>query len=265
MIITLTTDFGYKDGFAGIMKGVIAGINPQAQVVDLSHGVPPQDITSAALLLRYSVPYFPRGTIHVVVVDPGVGSERRPILIEAGADYLIGPDNGVLSLAAAAAPTARVIHLTNSEYHRPEVGNTFHGRDVFAPVAAHVSLGTPPESLGQPVHDFVQLTWPPVTVTETAVRGKIVYIDGFGNLFTNIREQDLVGLPRAKLAFELGGVTIQGLADHYAAAGPGTLVALINSWKLLELAVYGGSAQQRCGARIGDQVIARDLTAKERR
>src|SRR5687767_5648334 len=139
MIITLTSDFGYTDSFVGIMKGVIGGINPRARIVDLSHGVAPHDIMGAALLLRYSVNYFQQGTVHLAVVDPGVGSARRPILIEAAGNYFVGPDNGVLSLACADAKPLRTIHLSNPAYHRPSVSKTFHGRDVFAPVAAHLS------------------------------------------------------------------------------------------------------------------------------
>jgi S-adenosylmethionine hydrolase len=257
VIITLTTDFGHKDGFAGIMKGVIAGINPQAQVIDLSHGIPRQDVTSAALLLRHSVNYFPRGTIHVAVVDPGVGSERRPILVAGSGRFFIGPDNGVLSLACAVSTPLQAIHLTNAAYHRNHVSSTFHGRDVFAPVAAHLSLGIAPESLGEAIHDFVQIPWPAVQATGNTVLGEIVYIDVFGNLFTNITAGDLAMLSKGTLAFAIGDVVIQGLASHYAAAAPGTLIAVVNSWELLELAIHRGSAEQQCGARIGDKVEAR--------
>jgi S-adenosyl-L-methionine hydrolase (adenosine-forming) len=259
MMITLTSDFGYKDSFVGIMKGVIAGINPQARIVDLSHGVAPQDVMGAALLLRHSVKYFPPRTIHVAVVDPGVGSARRPIMIEAAGNYFVGPDNGVLSLACAESQPLRTIHLSNTAYHRPSVSKTFHGRDIFAPVAAHLSLGVDAASFGEPVEDFAQLAWPALTVTSTAVQGEIVYIDHFGNLLTNIGAGQLQAFAKDKLAFNLRGIVIGGLASHYAAAGAGGLVALINSWEVLEIAVYQGNAQQRCGARIGDKVEARVL------
>jgi S-adenosylmethionine hydrolase len=259
MIITLTSDFGYKDSFVGIMKGVIAGINPRARVIDLSHGVAPQDVVGAALLLRHSVEYFPLGTVHVAVVDPGVGSARRPILIEAAGHFFIGPDNGVLSFACAGAAGSRVIHLTNTAYHRPRTSQTFHGRDVFAPAAAHLSLGVDPRSLGEPVEDFTQLVWRPARVTSKGIQGEIVYIDGFGNLFTNVGTRELQSFDTDKLAFHLGGVVIQGLASHYAAAEPGGLVALVNSWGVLEIALNQGNAQQRCGARIGDKIEARVL------
>ena len=257
MIITLTTDFGYKDPFVGIMKGVIAGINPEARVVDLSHGVAPQDIMGAALILRHSVGHFPRGTIHVAVVDPGVGSARRPILIEAAGNCFIGPDNGVLSLALAREKPLRITHLSNAAYHRQPVSATFHGRDVFAPIAAHLSLGMEAAVLGATVQDFNRIAWPEVGKFPAGLRGEIVYIDTFGNLCTNVSEHELRGLPDAKLALSLGDVVIDGLAPNYAAGGTGNYVALINSFGLLEIAVYQGNAQRRCGARVGDKIQIR--------
>jgi S-adenosylmethionine hydrolase len=262
MIITLTSDFGHKDSFVGIMKGVIAGIAPQAHVIDLSHGVAPQDIMAGALLLRHSVDYFPEPSVHVAVVDPGVGSVRRPILIQAGNRYLVGPDNGVLSLACGEATPLRMIHLSNSAYHRQPASKTFHGRDIFAPVAAHLSLGVDPACLGDPIDEFTKIAWPAVTVTAQDVNGEIMYIDGFGNLYTNIGAQELQRFDADELAFSVGDIVIQGLASHYAAgafrAGP---IALINSWGLLEIAVYNGDAQKHCGARIGDKVKVRVLEA----
>src|ERR1051325_11087250 len=155
MRITLTTDFGYIDPFVGIMKGVIAGINPDVQVVDATHGVPPQNLIAGALVLRHSVDYFPSGTIHVVVVDPGVGTARRPILIECEHMYLIGPDNGVLSLALETHKAVRTVELSNQTYQLYPTSNTFHGRDIFAPAAAHVSRGVDPGSFGEQVENLV--------------------------------------------------------------------------------------------------------------
>jgi S-adenosyl-L-methionine hydrolase (adenosine-forming) len=257
MVVTLTTDFGYKDPFASIMKGVIAGINPLARVIDLSHGIAPQDVMGAALILRFSVNDFPRGSIHVAVVDPGVGSARRPLLIESGGNYFIGPDNGVLSLALADDPPDRIIHLSNAAYHRHPPSPTFHGRDIFAPVAAHLSLGTDPRAFGEPVQDFARSAWPGITKSPTGLIGEIVYIDGFGNLFTNITKRELEALSHHNLAISVGDVVIQGLVTNYAAGRIGSAVALINSWGLLEIAVYQGNAQQRCGAWIGDKIQIR--------
>jgi len=257
MIIALTTDFGYKDPFVGIMKGVIAGINPDARVIDLSHGVAPQDIMGAALILRHSVNHFPRGSIHVAVVDPGVGSARRPILIEATGNYFIGPDNGVLSLALIDEEPARIIHLSNAAYHRQPVSATFHGRDIFAPAAAYLSLGTAVTAFGEAVQDYCRIAWPGIAKSVKGLQGEIVYIDGFGNLCTNVTENELKGLPRDKLAINVGNVAIQGLATNYAAVGKGSFIALINSWGLLEIAVFQGNAQQHCGARVGDKIQIR--------
>ena len=256
-MITLTTDFGYKDPFVGIMKGVIGGINPQARIIDLTHGIAPQEIVGAALLLHHAVNYFPRGSIHVAVVDPGVGSDRRPILIEARGNYFIGPDNGIFSLALRDEVPSRIVHLSNPAYHRMPVSTTFHGRDIFAPVAAHLSLGVDCTVMGEATGEFTRLPWPAVTATSNGLEGEIVYIDGFGNLFTSVGVEDLKALSSDRLEFTVCGVVTQGLVTHYAAAAVGDFVALINSWGLLEIAVYRGNAQDRCGARTGDKIQIR--------
>jgi len=254
MLITLTTDFGYADPYVGIMKGVICRIDPHARIVDLSHGVPAQNIMAGALLLRHSLQYFPRGTIHIAVVDPGVGSARRPLLVEADGNYFIGPDNGVLSLAIERRRPTRIIHLSNPNYYLRPASMTFHGRDIFAPVAGYLSLGIAPEAFGETINDCVELHWPTILRTETTIEGEIVYIDGFGNLFTNIRAEDLEKLSGRPLRITVRDLSILGLAGHYAAVEPGKYVALINSWGLLEIAIYKGSAQRRSGAILGDKV-----------
>jgi len=254
MLITLTTDFGQKDSFVGIMKGVIAGINPQAHVIDITHGIPPQDILAGALTLRHAVRYFPRGSIHVAVIDPGVGSARRPLLIEWDGNYFIGPDNGVLSLAGENVEPTHIVHLSNPAYHLKRTGTTFHGRDIFAPAAAHLSVGVSPMALGEALGNFVKLALPEVARQDRSIEGEIVYIDSFGNLFTNIREHDLTGLPRNKLDIVVRSVTIRGLSQNYASAGVGEFLAVINSWDMLEIAAYKDNAQKRIGAKIGDRV-----------
>jgi S-adenosylmethionine hydrolase len=210
-----------------------------------------------ALVLRHSASYFPRGTIHVAVVDPGVGSARRPLLVECGGQYFIGPDNGVLSLALANKLTERLVGLSDPTYHLRPTSATFHGRDIFAPVAAHLSLGIDPAAFGDPVDDYVRLGWPQVMKSEQNIDGEIVYTDRFGNLFTNIEEQILRSLPKDKLRISLGNVNIQGLAPNYTAGADGRFIALINSWGLLEIALYKDSAQRSCQARIGDRVRIR--------
>jgi len=255
--ITLTTDFGYKDPFVGIMKGVILGINPNARIVDLSHGIGPQDIRGAALVLKHSAPFFPPATIHVAVVDPGVGSQRRAIVIESEGSFFIGPDNGVLSFAVRDKVNNTIIELANERYHLTPKSATFHGRDVFAPVAAHLSLGVPARNLGPTIESYTLLDWPVVMKTADGVQGEIIYIDNFGNLITNVHERDLKSLPREKLAVSLADVTIHGLASNYAGAEKDDYTALINSWGLLEISCFNGRAHLRSGADIGDPVHIR--------
>ena len=254
MQITLTTDFSQQDPYVGMMKGVIAAINPQAQVIDLSHGVPPQNIMAAGLILQHSIRYFPAGTIHVVVVDPGVGSSRRPILIEFDGSYFIGPDNGVLSVAFERKQPSQIIHLSNPTFQLQTISKTFHGRDIFAPAAAHLSLGVPVSDFGEKLDSFIELVVPKVGRQEQQISGEIVYVDSFGNLFTNIRERDLTGLAKDRLRIVLGAAEIGGLADGYASVVTGEFVCLFNSWGLLEIAVNKGSARQRTGAKVGDKV-----------
>jgi S-adenosylmethionine hydrolase len=254
MLITLTTDFGYQDPFVGIMKGVIASINPDAQVIDLSHGVSPQNIKAAGLILQHSIRYFPAATIHVVVVDPGVGSARRPILIDFDGGYLVGPDNGVLSVALERKPPNQVIHLCNSEFHLQPVSRTFHGRDIFAPVAAHLSLGVPAIEFGDKLESFTDLLIPRVVRADQRVIGEIVYVDTFGNLFTNIRDRDLTGLDKARLRISLKEVELGSLVSNYAAVVAGEFACLFNSWGFLEIAVNKGHAERRTGAKVGDPI-----------
>ena len=236
------------------MKGVIAAINPEVQVIDLTHGVPAQNVMAGALILQHSVRYFAAGTIHVVVVDPGVGSARKPILIEHGGSYLIGPDNGVLSLVLEDKPPDCVVELTNPAYHLQDISKTFHGRDVFAPVAAHLSLGVPPIEFGKPLSSWVTLFMPRVRRGKNRLEGEIIYVDSFGNLFTNIHERDLTGLPRKRLLVGLAGSPLGGLVTNYAGAGAGEFACLFNSWGLLEIAVNQDSAKKRTSAKIGDKV-----------
>jgi S-adenosylmethionine hydrolase len=254
-IISLLTDFGTQDGFVGIMKGVILGINPSAILVDLSHEVAPQDILTGALILRSAVAFFPPGTIHVAVVDPGVGSTRRAIIVETATSLFIGPDNGLLSLAAPPDSVQRIIHLTNRHYFLPHVTQTFHGRDVFAPVAAHVSRGVSLEDCGPSVASMEQLTLPAVERDTVQIAGRVIAIDRFGNIVTNISAADLLPFPMERLSVSIGPVQIHGLASTYASVPVGTVTALLNSWGLLEIAVRNGSATQQLGAQRGSLVL----------
>ena len=252
-LITLTTDFGTRDPFVGIMKGVIFGINPAARVIDLSHGIPAQEFTGAAAVLRQSAPFFPHGTIHVAVVDPGVGSERRPLLIEAEGSFFVGPDNGILSLAVAEKTVRQIVHISNEIYHLKPVSATFHGRDIFAPVAAYLSLGIPAREFGVTASDYTRIAWPDIIKADRSIEGEIIYIDGFGNLITNVREEDLKEFQR-QVTISLGGIRVQGVDHSYTNGAEKDYVALVNSWGLLEISRFRGNAQLESGAKIGDKV-----------
>jgi len=253
-LITLLTDFGTQDAFVGIMKGVILNINPAVSLVDLSHGVPPQDIVAGALMLCSAAAFFPPGTIHVAVVDPGVGSARHALLIETREAFFIGPDNGILSLAAPAETVVRIIQLTNAEYFLEKRSHTFHGRDIFAPIAAHLSLGKAPERFGPAVPTMERLTLPKVEYHETGLSGSVISIDHFGNLITNITEADLQPFSKENLLVSINTMRIQGVVASYAAVETGAPAALINSWGRLEIAVRNGSAAQHCGVLAGHPV-----------
>ncbi|HWP58853.1 MAG TPA: SAM-dependent chlorinase/fluorinase [Candidatus Acidoferrales bacterium] len=256
-VITLTTDFGTDDAFVGIMKGVILGINPAARLVDLSHNVPPQDVLAGALILRSAVRYFPAGTVHLAVVDPGVGSARRALLIQTEDAFYVGPDNGLLSLAVGGKTVREIIELTNGDFFLKPTSHTFHGRDIFAPVAAHLSLGKAAREFGRPVDRFINIDWPEPRRQKDALEGEIIYIDRFGNLTTNLSASDLRALGAGEPLFSLKGHTIRGLDRHYAAAAGKGLCALINSWDLVEIARFQESARAFTGAARGDKVSVR--------
>jgi S-adenosylmethionine hydrolase len=212
-------------------------------------------------VLRYAVPAFPPGTIHVAVVDPGVGSGRRPLLIEAEGSFFIGPDNGLLSLALEGKKTGRIIHLANQSYHLKPTSATFHGRDIFAPVAAYLSLGIGAGDFGEEVDDFTRLEWPELVEAEGGLIGKVIYIDTFGNLVTNIRESDLGDFGSRGLTISVAGATAHGLASSYSSEEAG-YAAIINSWGLLEIFSFSGNAQLLSGAKLGDTVSVRRAEAK---
>lgn len=257
-IISLLTDFGTQDGFVGIMKGVILGITPSVTIVDLSHEVPPQDILTGALILRSAIGFFPPGTIHVAVVDPGVGSTRRALMVETATAILVGPDNGLLSLAAPPASVRRVVHLTNSRYFLPRVSHTFHGRDIFAPVAAHLSRGMPLDDFGPVATNMERLALPVVEHAPHTITGSVIAIDRFGNIVTNITAADVLPFPTQSLSVSIGPVQIHGLASTYAAVPVGAVTALLNSWGMLEIAVRNGSAAQQLGVQRGAAVLITD-------
>lgn len=258
-IITLTTDFGYKDPFVGIMKGVILSINPFVNIVDITHGISPQNILEAAIMIEMSFKSFPYKTIHVVVVDPGVGSARRPILVITDHYYFVGPDNGVFSLIYRLKnETFSVIHITSEHYFMPEISSTFHGRDIFAPVAAWLSRGIEYSKFGDPINDYVCIHFPePVVLNENTAEGEVIYIDCFGNAVTNIR----IGLineflrekavRRPKVFFREKEAPFK---SHYEEAEDENLYSLVNSFGHLELFVKRGSASSKFGIVVGEKV-----------
>jgi len=253
-LVTLTTDFGTVDPWVGVMKGVLATRAPEARVVDLTHGIRPQNVLAGALVLRYALPYFPPGTIHLAVIDPGVGSARRPICVETSREILVGPDNGLLSLAAS-APPARAYHLKEGRFFPAPQSATFHGRDVFAPVVAALATGTRPSELGPEIHDMHVLQVPEPCRDAGAIRGEVVYVDHFGNLITNVPQSLLATFPAQPTSISIRGVRVAGISRSYAAVPPGQPVAVVNSWNHLEIAVRDGSAARALGAGIGDEVI----------
>lgn len=255
-LITLSTDFGIADWFVGTMKGVIATLAPEARVIDLGHGIAPGDIWSGAFALAAAIPYFPPGTIHVAVVDPGVGSDRAAIAIQTDHEVLVGPDNGLLSLAARGR-TIRAAHaLTNPECFLPDVSRTFHGRDLFAPVAARLANGTPLQEFGPAIQSWCQLQWPEPRIYPNHIEGEVVHVDHYGNALTNVPAQALAQRPKIDQA-HVAGIDIP-IRATYAAVKSGDPVAIISSNHLLEVAVNHGNAAREFGLSRGSRISLRE-------
>ena len=251
--ITLTTDFGLSDPYVGVMKGVILSINPQARVIDISHLIKAGSVLQAAGILQESYSFFPKGTVHVAVVDPGVGTERRLILLETEEHFFVGPDNGIFWPIIAAHPQSKVIHLTESEYFLPDIAHTFHGRDIFAPVAAHLSRGVDPGKMGHPISDPMPLKIPRAQQTEEVLTGQVLRVDHFGNLISNILHKDLDQFSgSARPVIKIGDLMIEGLCKTYADVSGGEILAMIGSSGLLEIAVNLGRACDRLGMNLED-------------
>lgn len=246
-VITLTTDFGARDPYVASMKGVLRGLCPAAMIDDLSHAIPPRDIREAALFLEAAVPHYPPGSIHIAVVDPGVGGTRRALAVRAGGQILVGPDNGVLSLAWGDEPEARA--LENATLFRHPVSRTFHGRDVFAPVAGHLANGLAFDAVGPPVADPAAWRIPEPVAVGGGWRGEIIHIDHYGNCVTNL-PQDLA---RAGAVLVAGGARVP-LLGIYADAAPGAALALVGSTGRIEFSVREGDAAGRYGLSRGVEV-----------
>ena len=256
-IITLTTDFGLSDPYVAMMKGVILSINPSAKLVDVTHQIGTGSISQAALMIHETFPFFPEGTVHVAVVDPGVGSNRRLLALEAADHFFVGPDNGLFWPVFRDFAGAKAVQLTQSRYFLQSITPTFHGREIFAPVAAHLSLGLSLPSLGPAVRDLTKLTTPQPRIEAGVLCGEIIRTDHFGNLVTNISGKELTNfLQSASPRIEAGKLVIRKLNRIYADCEEGESLALINSSGLLEIAVNLGRASEYIGLNNGEIVGA---------
>ena len=256
-IITLTTDFGTRDPFVGVVKGVILQIAPGVRLVDLTHEISPHDVLEGALALEAAVPFFPPGTIHLAVVDPGVGSPRRPLAIAAAGQQFVGPDNGLFSFLFCAGDW-RAVRLEAEAYRLPAVSSTFHGRDVFAPAAAHLALGTPLHRFGSPVTDPIVIPWPTARREADQLVGEVIHTDRFGNLVTSVRALDLEALgPVSSLVVEVEEKEVGRIVGCYADLPWGRAGTIIGSSGRLEISVREESAVAVLGARRGSSVRVR--------
>lgn len=261
-VVTLLTDFGLADPFVGIMKGVILGQVPKARLVDLTHLVPPQQILAGALQLRSAVSFFPAGTVHLAVVDPGVGSSRRALVVETPSAFLVGPDNGLLAPAAELLGVRRMFAIEARERMRQPVSSTFHGRDVFAPVAAYLAAGGAADAVGPRRESMTSLPLPVPRAESGSLLGEVIHVDGFGNLVTNLEHAQLRGFPARGLSVSIAGVRLASVSPSYSAVPEGAAVAVIGSWGFLEIAVRNGSAAAAFPAGVGTPVtVSREAEA----
>jgi S-adenosyl-L-methionine hydrolase (adenosine-forming) len=261
-IITLITDFGMSDPYVAMMKGVILSINPAAIVVDVTHQIGSGFITQAARIISETFPFFPRSTVHVAVVDPGVGTARRLIALSAEGHFFVGPDNGIFWPVMERRGAEKIIHLTESRFFLPYTSHTFHGRDVFAPVAGHISLGVGLEEMGTTITDPTPLSLPLPYSKENILYGQVIHVDNFGNLVTNIGDDELRKfLESGRPHIHVGRLLVYGLNDIYADVDRGQPLALINSSRLLEIAVNMGRACEYVGVPneniVGTTVMVR--------
>lgn len=260
-LITLTTDFGTGSAYVAQVKGVILTRCREAEIVDISHAISPQNVREGAVVLADATPRFPEGTLHVAVIDPGVGTRRRIIYAQIGQQHYLAPDNGLLSLLVRTAPLRRLRVVDRPQYWLPQVSPTFHGRDIFAPVAAYLAQGGSPDEIGSPTERLeVRLDWPEPHLELGRITGQVLYVDSFGNLITNITGELLARLgDPSSLTARCGDRQIQGMVTSYGAALPGELVALLDSQGRLEIAEVGGSAARTLGVAAGAEILVRIL------
>ena len=255
-IITLTTDYGTSDHLVGVLKGVILSINPEVNIVDITHRVIAHDVLDGALTIGHAFKYFPPKTIHLVVVDPGVGTPRRPVLVASDQHYFVAPDNGVLSSVYDQTEALYVWNITAEHYFRNPVSNTFHGRDIFAPVAAWLSKSWQTASFGDPITDFVRFAIPKPKVAGNTVKGSVLRIDHFGNLITNITPEDVPALVAAdgKFAIRVGNGSVGKVVQTFSQGASGEAVGIIGSSGFLEISVNKGNAARTLAAARGAEV-----------
>jgi len=261
--ITLLTDFGTTDPYVAAMKGAALSVNPDVQLVDVSHEVAPHDVAEAGYLLAYSYRHFAAGTVHVAVVDPGVGSERRILAAEVEGQVLMAPDNGLLSLALGERPAARLVNVTSARFFRHPVSLTFHGRDIFAPVAAHLTLGVDLGELGPPVADYERFEAGAARATAEGLEGRVIHVDHFGSLVTNITREQVAALgPDAHPRVHLEGTQIGRILRTYSDVRVGALLAVVGSAGLLEISANRRSAADLLG--VGRGTVVRVTRGAER-
>jgi S-adenosylmethionine hydrolase len=255
-VVTITTDFGIEDSYVGTMKGVALRIYPEVRLVDITHQVKPQDVLEASLILENAYPFFPVGSVHLAVVDPGVGTDRRPLLVATDECYFVGPDNGIFTRILESKPVEAIIHLVNPCFRLASISGTFHGRDVFAPAAAYLARGVAPAEFGPPVDDAVRVDASVPRIYPDQICGEVIYVDSFGNIVTNIsRKQFTEVVGESRMRITINGKKIEQIVRSYMDGERGKALALFGSSDLLEIAVAGGRADRRIGAGKGDTVL----------
>ncbi len=257
-ILSLLTDFGLKDHFIGVMKGVIAGIAPQTTMIDISHQIRPQNIQEGARMLAEAAPYFPSGTVHIAVVDPGVGTTRRAIAARIGTQFYVAPDNGLLTRLLEKAEEndepVEIVNLDRSEYWLPDLSRSFHGRDIFSPIGAHLVNGIPLNRLGAPIDDPIRVTLPKPVRTENGWEAEVTWVDTFGNLSTNLAAGQLPA-DKENIMIKVGKTTIEGVRETFGEAESGSLIALIDSSGALAVSVVNGNAAEQLDADLGTKIL----------
>lgn len=257
-LITLTTDFGQTDHFVGVMKGVILGIEPTARIVDLCHEIPAHQVAEASFVIAQAYPYFPPKTVHVAVVDPGVGTARRPLLVEAGGQYFIGPDNGIFQMVLSREPKAKVRVMTAGKYFLRSISRTFHGRDIFAPAAAHVASGVSPARFGKLIDDYHRPpSEKPIRTARRGWTGQVLKVDRFGNLITNFHIDELEGGGLRPFEMLIGLTEIMRIVQNYEELAPGEVAAIVGSSGYLEVVANQASAAKLLGCAAGSPVEMR--------